>query len=49
MEIKVKYCNGKLHSNNKDIILDNVADIREIAKNDPSALSTELFYGIIND
>ena len=49
MEIKVKYCNGKLHSNNKDIILNNVADIREIAKNDPSALSTELFYGIIND
>ena len=49
MEIKVKYCNGKLHSNNKDIILNNVADIREIAMNVPSALSTELFYGIIND
>ena len=49
MEIKVKYCNGKLHSNNKDIILKNVADIREIAMNVPSALSTELFYGIIND
>ena len=49
MEIKVKYCNGKLHSNNKDIILNNVADIREIAMNVPSALSTDLFYGIIND
>ena len=49
MEIKVKYCNGKLHSNNKDIILNNVADIREIAMNDPSALSTELFFGIVND
>ena len=49
MEIKVKYNNGKLFSNNKDIILNNVADIREIAMNVPSALSTELFYGIIND
>ena len=49
MEIKVKYCNGKLHSNNKDIILNNVADIREIAMNVPSALSTKIFYGIIKD
>ena len=49
MEIKVKYCNGKLHSNNKDIILKNVADIREIAMNDPSALSTELFFGIVKN
>lgn len=49
MEIKVKYCNGKLHSNNKDIILNNVADIREIAMNDPTALNTKIFYGIIKD
>ena len=49
MEIKVKYCNGKLHSNNKDIILNNVADIHEIAMNVPSALSTKIFYGIIKD
>ena len=49
MKIKVKYNNGKLLSNNKDIILNNVADIHEIAKNDPSALSTELFFGIIKD
>ena len=49
MEIKVKYSNGKLHSNNKDIILNNVADIHEIAKNEPSALSTELFFGIVKD
>lgn len=49
MEIKVKYYNGKLHSNNKDIILKNVADIREIAKNDPTALSTELFFGIVKN
>ena len=49
MEIKVKYCNGKLHSNNKDIILNNVADIHEIAMNVPSALSTKVFYGIIKD
>ena len=49
MKIKVKYSNGKLLSNNKDIILNNVADIHEIAKNDPTALSTELFFGIIKD
>ena len=49
MEIKVKYSNGKLHSNNKDIILNNVADIHEIAMNVPSALSTTVFYGIIKD
>ena len=49
MEIKVKYCNGKLHSNHKDIILNNVADIHEIAMNVPSALSTKIFYGIIKD
>lgn len=49
MKIKVKYNNGKLLSNNKDIILNNVADIHEIAKNDPSAMSTELFFGIIKD
>ena len=49
MEIKVKYCNGKLHSNNKEIILNNVADIHEIAMNVPSALSTKIFYGIIKD
>lgn len=49
MEIKVKYCNGKLHSNNKDIILNNVADIYEITQNEPSALSTKVFYGIIKD
>ena len=30
MEIKVKYNNGKLFSNNKDIILNNLADIYEI-------------------
>lgn len=49
MEIKVKYCNGKLHSNNKDIILNNVADIYEITQNCPSALSTKVFFGIIKD
>ena len=49
MEIKVKYCNGKLNSNNKDIILNNVADIYEITQNEPSALSTKIFYGIIKD
>ena len=49
MEIKVKYCNGKLHSNNKDIILNNVADIHEITLNEPCALSTKIFYGIIKD
>ena len=49
MEIKVKYCNGKLHSNNKDIILNNVADIYEITQNEPCALSTKVFFGIIKD
>ena len=49
MEIKVKYSNGKLLSNNKDIILNNVADIYEIVQNHPSALSTKVFYGIIKD
>lgn len=49
MKIKVKYCNGKLLSNNKDIILNNVADIYEITQNEPSALSTKVFYGIIKD
>ena len=49
MEIKVKYCNGKLLSNNKDIILNNVADIYEITQNEPSVLSTKVFYGIIKD
>ena len=49
MEIKVKYCNGKLYSNNKDIILNNVADIHEITLNEPCALSTKIFYGIIKD
>ena len=49
MEIKVKYCNGKLHSNNKDIILNNVADIYEITLNEPCALSTKVFFGIIKD
>lgn len=49
MEIKVKYCNGKLLSNNKDIILNNLADIYEITQNCPSALSTKIFYGIIKD
>ena len=49
MEIKVKYSNGKLLSNNKDIILNNVADIYEITQNCPSALSTKVFYGIIKD
>lgn len=49
MEIKVKYSNGKLLSNNKDIILNNVADIYEITQNEPSALSTKIFYGIIKD
>ena len=49
MEIKVKYSNGKLLSNNKEIILNNVADIHEIAMNVPSALSTKIFYGIIKD
>ena len=49
MEIKVKYCNGKLLSNNKDIILNNVADIYEITLNEPCALSTKIFYGIIKD
>ena len=49
MEIKVKYSNGKLLSNNKDIILNNVADIYEITQNHPSALSTKIFYGFIKD
>ena len=49
MEIKVKYNNGKLLSNNKDIILNNVADIHEITLNEPCALSTKIFYGIIKD
>ena len=49
MKIKVKYSNGKLLSNNKDIILNNVADIYEITQNEPSALSTKIFYGIIKD
>ena len=49
MKIKVKYSNGKLLSNNKDIILNNVADIYEIIQNHPSALSTKIFYGIIKD
>ena len=49
MKIKVKYNNGKLLSNNKDIILNNVADIHEIAKNEPSSMSTNLFFGIIKD
>ena len=49
MEIKVKYNNGKLFSNNKDIILNNVADIHEIVQNEPCALSTKVFYGIIKD
>ena len=49
MEIKVKYSNGKLLSNNKDIILNNVADIYEFTQNCPSALSTKVFYGIIKD
>lgn len=49
MEIKVKYSNGKLLSNNKDIIINNLADIYEITQNEPSALSTKVFYGIIKD
>ena len=49
MEIKVKYNNGKLFSNNKDIILNNVADIHEIVKNSPLKLSTKRFFGIIKD
>ena len=49
MEIKVKYSNGKLFSNNKDIILNNVADIHEIVQNEPCALSTKVFFGIIKD
>ena len=49
MEIKVKYNNGKLFSNNKDIILNNVADIHEIVQNEPCALSTKVFFGIIKD
>ena len=49
MEIKVKYCNGKLHSSNKDIILNNVADIHEIVQNSPLKLSTKRFFGIIKD
>ena len=49
MEIKVKYNNGKLFSNNKDIILNNLADIYEITQNEPCALSTKIFYGIIKD
>ena len=48
MEIKVKYSNGKLLSNNKDIILNNVADIHDIAKNDPKALTTKLFFVLEN-
>src|SRR5574344_1760166 len=49
MEIKVKYSNGKLLSNNKDIILNNLADIYEITQNEPSVLSTKVFYGIIKE
>ena len=49
MKIKVKYSNGKLLSDNKDIILNNVANIYEIAKNDPNALTTKLFFGIVTD
>lgn len=49
MEIKVKYSNGKLLSNNKDIILNNLADIYEITQNEPCALNTKIFYGIIKD
>ena len=49
MEIKVKYCNGKLYSNNKDIILNNGADIHEIVQNEPCALNTKVFFGIIKD
>ena len=49
MKIKVKYCNGKLYSNNKDIILNNVADIHEIEQNEPCVLSTKIFFGIIKD
>ena len=49
MEIKVKYCNGKLLSNNKEIILNNVADIHEIVQNSPLKLSTKRFFGIIKD
>ena len=49
MEIKVKYNNGKLFSNNKDIILNNLADIYEITQNEPCALSTKVFFGIIKD
>ena len=49
MKIKVKYSNGKLLSNNKDIILNNVTDIHEIIENDPNALSTKLFFGIVKD
>ena len=49
MEIKVKYSNGKLLSNNKDIILNNLADIYEITQNEPCALSTKVFFGIIKD
>lgn len=48
MKIKVKYCNGKLFSN-KEIILNNVADIHEIIENDPNALTTKLFFGIVED
>ena len=49
MKIKVKYNNGKLHSNNKEIILNNVADIHEIVQNSPLKLSTKRFFGIIKD
>ena len=36
-------------SNNKDIILNNLADIYEITQNEPCALSTKVFFGIIKD
>lgn len=49
MEIKIKYSNGKLLSNNKDIILNNVADIQEIVQNSPINLSTKKFFAIIED
>ena len=49
MKINVKYSNGKLFSNNKDIILSNVAEIHEIVEEDPTALTTKLFFGIVKD
>lgn len=49
MKINVKYSNGKLFSNNKDIILNNVAEIHEIVEEDPNALTTKLFFGIVKD